>query len=273
MAYLFDNISAFDSPLFIAKDTTDSVINLLNTPGMSISSDLGSITNGAYLYDYTALNQATLVCGGAYNQFVIDLGVGITKTADTIIMANYTNASAGATTITLQGSNNALNYSTIYTKSNISGTYVNFIGVGSNSTAYRYYRIIFFFYIPTTTYVGELILCKSTNLIYSALPGGVMSIVNNYFEKVSYNELVDGSFIGAITSVKYGATYGYEWLPQADRDTLKTLKDTKTDIIVIPSPQTTSELYHVYWTSPWNFSFTDKYQGAGWSGSIDVREL
>ena len=269
--YIFDGINAFDSPLFIKKSATENTINALQD-GVTITAIFGTVTNPQNLYDWNSQTTCFLSSGAFLTGVIIDLGAGITKTCDTLILNNYSCSTNYLTTLELQGSNNNITYTSIKS-TEIAGNYDLILIKGTNSTAYRYYRVYFFNRGTGDNTIGEMVLCNSSNLIYVPMPAGVQSIVNNYSEKVAFNELIDGGFIGAITSVKYGATYGYEWLPQSDRDNLKTLKDSKTDFAVIPSPQATNEIYHVYWTNPWDFSFTDKYENAGYTGTIEVREL
>lgn len=273
MSFIFDGINAFDSPLFIKKSTTDNVINVLT--GSTITVTTGTATPVANFSDFNASTLVTCTPDSVFNphvQLKIDFGVGTTRYFDTLILSNLTCSGSGMSSISIGYSTDGVHV-TYFKTSAISGNY-DFICIkGTNASAYRYAHIDFTTVLGDVFTIGELFLCYSANLVYVTMPAGVMSIVNNYFEKVAYNELIDGGFIGAITSNKYGATYGYEWLPKADRDNMETLKNTKTDFAVIPSPQTTNEIYHVYWINQWNFSFTDKYQSAGWTGTVEVREL
>ena len=273
MSYLFNGINAFDSPLFIRKSPTDNTINLLQTTGISITSTVGTATPLTNLYDFNATTLVTCTPDGSNNWgLIVDLGVGIEKYCNTLILNNFIPQTQ--TTINMYWSDDNITYNTILSVVIPPSSFYNFICLINSAitTKHRYFQIIFSA-IVGTFYIGEMVFCSDTNLFYISMPAGVQSIVNNYSEKVAFNELIDGGFIGAITSVKYGATYGYEWLPQSDRDNLKTLKDSRTDFAVIPSPQATNEICHVYWTNPWNFSFTDKYENAGYTGTIEVREL
>jgi len=264
MSYFFNGINAFDSPLFIKKNTTDLCINYLTLNSLITSSEFSNLSN---LYDFNAGSIASGVTGGSNTaSIIIDFGVSFSPNPDILILNN----TKGFEFLRLQYSTGAGYTDLIGSTPTIDCDFMIFKFTGVTA---RYYKLIVSANFGTPVSIGEMILCKSSDLIYINLPAGVQSIVNNYHEKVAFNELIDGSFIGAITSVKYGATYGYEWIPQADRDNLKILKDSRTDFAVIPSPQATNEIYHVYWTNPWNFSFTDKYENAGYSGNMIVQEL
>lgn len=92
------------------------------------------------------------------------------------------------------------------------------------------------------------------------------------------HSLANGGTVVYRIADKYRAKLKLKYVDSTERDSLRTLYDAKTDMVYIPFPTGTSwnsEVYQINWVGDFDFitPAANNWNQAGWSGSIDIREV
>lgn len=125
-------------------------------------------------------------------------------------------------------------------------------------------------------FIGELVVCALTLNVGRDLD----SYEQKYRERSRELQLGDGGIHKQVTrwaqnrTQRYEARVGFRFVNEADRATLKALREVGEPFLWQPeSTYRPTEIYLVHWSSPWSERYETGYKGSGIQVQLELREV
>lgn len=125
--------------------------------------------------------------------------------------------------------------------------------------------------------VGEVILCE---LLFAPADDMEANYEERFRELSVENVMGDGSIHKMVTRwaqnrvQRYEASVQFKFLSEADRATLKAIRETGDPFLWYPeSAARPGEIYYVHWSNPWTARYSASYKNAGSDVSMSLREV
>lgn len=254
--------------------------NLLNSTLQLSGAYVVGSTNLEYLFDRGDQKQWTTT-GANSDATPIDMRISMpVNTSVSMIMVKRTNCHTDATGISVNYFNGSIYTPFLNQTKTITGSLGDSTQIFTFPPQLISYPEGVMIYMVSTGYnlekkVGEIIVA---NLTYDS--PDFSQYDPKWRERAKDIYLGDGSVHrvnvkdAAGRLGKYEASTKWSYLSKAERDTLKTIKETGQPFILQPESVTVpDDVYYVHWANAWDEKYMSTYKGSGYEVAMNVREV